>query len=269
MWIGALVLLSSSLLNQKPAPVYADVFIGAKGPYRFLVDTGAQTSLIDEKLAAGLKLQPQYRVEIVTQHSSRSSPALKMRDLRIGDKRLAETELVFQDLENVRRSGIPIRGLLGISALAGHSFTITPKDARLELDPSRPEGEAVPYYLLEGRIALKARMGSEDLFLALDSGGHHVVLFRTPAAMAKTKPVNGILGTLEGARSVVPTTWTEPMSFSGGIRVKTLPAAMVKRDGAEVDGLLPASAFRSIYIDPARGEAVLSVNSAAVSDSRN
>jgi hypothetical protein len=76
-----------------------------------------------------------------------------------------------------------------------------------------------------------------------------------------------VFSTLEGARSVVPTTWTEPMTFSEGVRVRTLPAAIVQREGAEVDGLLPASAFRSVYIDPARGEAVLSVNPA--SDSRN
>jgi hypothetical protein len=267
MLIGALVLLSTSLLDQKPAPVYAEVFIGAKGPYRFLVDTGAQTSLIDEKLAAELKLKPQYRVEIVTQHSSRPSPALKTRDLRIGDKQLAETELVFQDLENVRRAGVPIRGLLGIGALAGHRFTITPKAARLELDSARPEGQAIPCYVVGGRITLKARMGSEDLFLALDSGGHHVILFRTPAAMSKTKPVPAVLGTLEGARSIVPTTWTQPMNFSDAVRVKPLPAAVVQRNGTEVDGLLPASAFQSIYIDPTRGEAVLLASPA--SDSRN
>ena len=47
MFIGTLILLSSSLLNTQPAPVFADIRIGANGPYRFLVDTGAQTSLID------------------------------------------------------------------------------------------------------------------------------------------------------------------------------------------------------------------------------
>jgi len=267
MVIGALVLLSSALLHQKPTPVFADVYLGANGPYRFLVDTGAQTSLIDPKLAAELKLQQQYRVEILTQHTSRLLPAFKTRELRIGQTRLAETELVFHDLQSVRRIGVPVRGLLGMNALAGHSFAITPKTGRLELDPARPAGDAVPYYALEGRIALKAKMGQESLFLALDSGSSHIVLFRTPLAMTKTKPVSTVFATLEGARSVVPTTWTEAMTFTEGVRLRALPAAVVTREGSEVDGLLPASVFRSIYVDPSRGEAVLSLN--PVSDTRN
>lgn len=269
MRIGVLVLLSSAMLNQKPAPVYTDVYIGSKGPYRFLVDTGAQTSLIDPKLAAELKLKPQYRIPILTQHTSRMLPATKTSDLRIGEIKLTKSELVFHDLDHVRRLGVPVRGLLGMNALSGHSFTITPASGRLELDPARPDGVAVSYYVVEGRITLKARMGSEDLFLALDSGGSNVVLFRTPTAMANSKPVQAVFNTLEGARSVVPTTWTAPMSFSDGVVVRTLPAAVVKREGSHVDGLLPASAFRSIYIDPARGEAVLPVTPAAASGTRN
>ena len=47
MLVGALVLLASALLNQKPAPIYADLHIGGKGPYRFLVDTGASDIVLD------------------------------------------------------------------------------------------------------------------------------------------------------------------------------------------------------------------------------
>src|SRR3982750_4418616 len=106
--LALVVLLSSSLLTTKPAPVFADVYVGAKGPYRFLVDTGAQTSLIDNRLAAELKLQQQYRGENLTHQTSRLLPALKTRDLRIGNTALGQTELVFHDLENVRRFGVPV-----------------------------------------------------------------------------------------------------------------------------------------------------------------
>ena len=61
MIIGTVILLSSALLNMKPAPVFADIHIGANGPYRFLVDTGAETSLIDPELAATLRLKPEFR----------------------------------------------------------------------------------------------------------------------------------------------------------------------------------------------------------------
>jgi hypothetical protein len=52
------------------------------------------------------------------------------------------------------------------------------------------------------------------------------------------------------------------MTF-GGIRIAMLPAAIVERKGTALDGLLPASAFQSIYIDRGRGEAVLSAKPAS------
>ena len=77
MLTGLSLLLFSGVINTNIAPVFADVFIGGAGPYRFLVDTASQTSLIDDVLANQLKLNPTYRVEIVTQKSTRLSPAAK------------------------------------------------------------------------------------------------------------------------------------------------------------------------------------------------
>jgi hypothetical protein len=262
MLIGALVLFSTAMLNQKPAPVFADVLIGARGPYRFVVDTGAETSIIDPKLAKELRLQPEFRVEIITQHSRRAVPAMKARNLRIGSAALPETELVFHEIAQSQRFGQPVRGLLGLNALAGRSFSLTPAAGRLELDVPRPPGDAVPLRLVEGRLALTAAMGDETLTLALDSGSTHTVLFRTPAAMAKVRPVSTTFATLEGARSVVPTSWTAALTF-GGLRIAMLPAAIVERKGTALDGLLPASAFQSIYIDQHRDEAVLAAKPAS------
>ncbi len=128
---------------------------------------------------------------------------------------------------------------------------------RLELDGARPLGEAIPFYRMEERIALKARMRSETLNLILDSGASHVVLFRTPAAMAKTPPMMNTFSTLEGARAVVPTTWTADLHFSDRLRVGMQPAAIVRRVNTEVEGLLPAAIFKKIYVDQVRGEVAL------------
>ena len=100
-------------------------------------------------------------------------------------------------------------------------------------------------------------MCREILTLILDSGSSHVVLFRTPAAMAKTRPVASTLGTLDGARSVVPTCWTADMFLTDRLRVGMLPAAIAHRKDAQVEGLLPASVFKKIYVDQTRGELVL------------
>jgi hypothetical protein len=256
MIIGALVLLSSSLLNTKPTPVFAEIRIGADGPYRFLVDTGAQTSLIDPKLAATLRLQPEFRINIITQNGVQLSPGIRARNLHIGEHQLPETELIFYDIAEAQRLDPRVRGVLGVNALSLFDFTLSPSTGHLNLTADRPDGEVVPFYSVEGRIGLKAQMGSETLTLILDSGSNHVVLFRTPLAMANTKSLISTLGTIDGARRTVPTTWTEDMFFDR-LRVPMLPAAIVQRKAAQADGLLPASVFQKIHVDRTRGEVVL------------
>jgi hypothetical protein len=250
-------LLSSGLLNVKPSPVIATVSIGKDGPYRFLVDTGSQTSLIDPNLAARLNLRPQFRVEIITQNSTSLAPALRTNKLQVGEKRLGEMELVLHDLAEARRFDSSIQGVLGWNALAGIDFALMPHAGRLDLSGGRPDGQVVPLYRVEDRIAIPARMGRETLKLIIDSGATTVVLFRTPQAMVKTPPVPTTVSTIEGARRVVPTCWTADMFFANDLKVGTLPAAMVTRRPTQVDGLLPASVFKTIYVDHTRGEVVL------------
>ena len=257
MLIAGILLFSSALLNVKPSPVFADVSIGKNGPFRFLVDTGSQTSFIDRKLAGDLDLKPAFRVEVVSQNSTRLLPALKVSTLHIGQRALPESELVFDDLAEARRLDDSVRGVLGLNALAGASFTLLPRARRLDLTAGRPAGEAVPIIRVEDRLAVAARMGRETLTLIVDSGANHVVLFRTPEAMAKTGAVTSTLSTLDGARKVVPTCWTAEMIFTDGLRVGTLPAAIVSRRETQADGLLPASVFKALYVDQTRGEVVL------------
>ncbi len=159
-------------------------------------------------------------------------------------------------MSGARRLDPKVRGVLGINALAGIDFTLSLASGHLELTTERPEGEVVPFFPVEGRIGVKARMGSEVLTLILDSGATHMVLFHTPEAMAKTKSLASTFGTLDGARRTVPTTWTADMFFDG-LRVPMLPAAIVERKATQADGLLPASVFQKIHVDRARGELVL------------
>lgn len=253
----ALLLFSTAMLHVKPQPVFADVWFEQRGPYRFLVDTGAQTSRIETKLAAELGLKAEYRVEVVSQNSTHIEPALHRKGMRAGRTALPETELVFDDVAEAKRLDGSVRGVLGMNALQGLNFTLLPREGRVDFEAARPEGETLPLQHIEERIGMAARMGRETLTLILDSGSNHIVLFRTPQAMAKTKHIAATLSTLDGARNVAATYWTEDMFFSPNMRVGMLPAAVVRARATQVDGLLPASVFQAIYVDQARDELVL------------
>jgi predicted aspartyl protease len=246
-----------SLLNVKPAPVFADVYIGATGPYRFLVDTGSQTSLIDPELATKLRLKPEFRVELVTQQSSHIVFGTTLTNIRVRNRVLPGVEIAFSDVSQLRNLDRSVKGVLGANALKGFDFTLSPPTGRMEDTSERPAGEVVPFELIDGRIAIKARMGEETLTLVLDSGANHIVLFRLPAAMAKVDPVQTTLKTIEGARSVVPTCWSAEMALGDHLRIGTLPAAIIQANGNRVEGLLPASVFKQVHVDHARHEVIL------------
>ena len=257
MGILSLLLLLSGVIETKPSPIFVDVSIGTHGPYRFLVDTGAQTSFIDTKLARKLSLRPEFQVEVVTLNGSRFVPGLKTSALKIGDRALPETEMLFEDVAEARRLDPSIQGVLGINALTGFDFVLSPVSSRLEQTAKRPAGEVLPFDTVDGGIAIKARMGTETLTFILDSGASHVVLFHVPAAMAATHSIASTASTMEGARSVVPTRWTEDMTFGDRLRVGMLPAAIVERNDTHADGLLPASVFKKIYVDNSHRELVV------------
>ena len=257
MIFAALLLFSTSLLNVTPSPVFADVYIGATGPYRFVIDTGSQTSLIDPKLAGELRLKPEFRVELVTQQSSQLVPGTTLTNIRVRNRVFPGTEVVFRDVSELRNLDPSVKGVLGANALKNFDFTLSPPTGVLEDTTERPAGEVVPFDVIDGRIAIKARMGEETLTLVLDSGANHIVLFRLPAAMAKVHPVPTTLKTIEGARSVVPTCWSAEMVLGERLRIETLPAGIVQANGNHVDGLLPASIFKKIHVDQSRHELVL------------
>lgn len=182
---------------------------------------------------------------------------MNLRNLRIGPSTLPDIEIVLQDMAEAQRVDRSIMGVLGVNALSGADFTISPGAGRLAFGTERPAGEVVPFYRIEGRIALRVRMGEATLTMILDSGASHVALFRLPKAMAKTPPVSSNFATMEGARKIVPTCWKADMFFIDPLRVGTLPAAIVQRSGTTVDGLLPAGVFKTIHVDQARQELVL------------
>ena len=110
--------------------------IGGKGPYRFIVDTGADRTVIAAELAAELGLIPGE--EVVVQGIARALPAqtVTLRDLQIG--RIAVDRLRAPILP---RQWLDADGYLGIDAIDGrrvtfdfrrHTLTVTGSSAFIE-----------------------------------------------------------------------------------------------------------------------------------------
>lgn len=258
----AVSLLLFGTIPTKVFPVTTEVYVEGQGPYLFYVDTGSETTVIEPSLAASLGLRPAFQTEIVSVTGSRFAPGTTVGTMRAGGEAIPPVEVLFDDPSQARQLVSGVRGVLGINALRHVNFLLAPREGVLRIGSAavRPtEGDvvAVPMREVEGRIVIGARMGREPLSLVLDSGANHVVLFRMPEAMARTSPVSSTVTTLDGARQAAATTWTAAMMVEDKLRMKTRPAVVVQRAGSPVDGLMPVSAFESVYVDRARNEVVL------------
>lgn len=252
-----LLFLFFGVIPTKVSVVTTDVYFGGKGPYRFLVDTGSQSTLVEPELAAEIGLRPEFQVEVVTVLGSHLVAGTHTREIKAGGQETGNVEVLFEVPGEAKRLDSRVRGVLGANALASLRYLLSPREGVMEVGGPRPEGVAVPFETVNGVMVIEGRMGKEPLRFVLDSGASHVVLFRTPEAMAKTRPIEGEVKTLDGARRVAATTWTADMVFGEHVRVPTQAAAMVPQPARVVDGLLPAAVFKKVFVDRERRELVL------------
>ncbi|MBM3726101.1 MAG: hypothetical protein FJW40_11825 [Acidobacteria bacterium] len=252
-----LLIAAAGVIPTRLSLITVPVSVDGQGPFRFLVDTGAESTVMDPALAARLGLAPTYRVELVNANGARLTPALRLRSMLVEGRRIPEIEVLLTAPNAARAADSGIQGVLGANALAGLSYLLTPREGRLELEASRPAGAALPFEDLGGRVVIKPSMAGEPLALMLDSGASHLVLFKMPASMAKTAAMAARLTTLDGARAAAAVTWSQPLAFDAGLTLRTVPAAVVEQPGRSFDGLLPAGHFEKVYVDRARGEVVL------------
>lgn len=93
---------------------FADVFIDGKGPYNFIVDTGASNSVVDWPLVEKLRIKTIGKPLSVTGITCRGAAArIRMSDWRVGGVELPRTEIRAIDMP---ADGVD--GLLGSDVLS-------------------------------------------------------------------------------------------------------------------------------------------------------
>lgn len=95
------------------------VSIGGRGPYPFLIDTGAERSVVSLELAGVLALTPGRRVRVTTMAGTGELGTFLLPALAVSTVRAATIEAPAVDARDL---GAP--GMLGIDALRGHAVSI-------------------------------------------------------------------------------------------------------------------------------------------------
>ena len=244
MRLLSIFLLAASTLAARPYMTAREVYINGQGPYRFLVDTGAQSSAVTERVARAAGIEPQYRVEQVTATGKRLSPAGIADKVAVRGCGVTEVEVLIGANPAIDL----IDGVLGQSFLARVNYLLDHESGVIELDPdmSGRTGISVPFETLNGRPAVVAEIAGTERTVILDSGAPALVLFG--ASPRLTGPALGFVQTNAGSASaavgseLVRVGWLRPR------RVNTVYLPGRGPDDRAV-GLLPTSAFRWVYVN--------------------
>lgn len=236
LWLA--VLLAASLPEPPRHLMIEDVRLGDRGGYRFLVDTGAESSTASPEAIRRAAGRSQYAVEVVTPGGNFLAPAYSL-PLAVGGH-----EAVVEVLGYVPPLGAG--GVLGMNYLRGVGVTLDYRRGEVRLG-GVPEGAVLlPVRLEQGRwVAEAAGPGGEPLRLVLDSGATDVLLRRPGRTDSRSR-----LCTTAGCRDVASGTLRE-------LRVGPLRLRKVRFAEAAVapgfDGLLPVHPFGAVHFDGPAG----------------
>jgi hypothetical protein len=251
--------------------IIVPVVINHTGPYEFLVDTGAGSTIVDPALATELHLKTQGLAEVVGPGFSTYASFADLDLLEAGSHSVANHPVAVQDLQPLQAPDLHFRGILGGDFLGHFDVLMDYAHSMLCLDDTKVMQAAVK----GGHIALVtppqapnevplttlliipvhlSGFGARQLLLTLDSGANASFLFKhavnsTPALLEAGQK-NGYGG--DGVKrefSILP-----PQSMQiGSLNIQKVSFAVPAGSGENAltsreDGLLTTVLFRRVFI---------------------
>jgi hypothetical protein len=257
------------------------VMLDGTGPYDFVVDTGAQITTIDPKLADELHPKALGTTHVTGVGTYSRAAYAQLGSLQAGRYSVKDPLVIVQDLSQIQQADPHIRGILGENFLEHFDLLIdyehrllcldetkqlqaAVKGERVALTPPR-HAERYSAFMLPMVISIRIS-GIEDrpLLLELDSGIDVPLLFEC----GKQVPHVKTFGAEQGRR--LPDEVTQAFAVLmpqdmqvGGHSFRQVSFVTPVATGKEipvkpdVDGVLPTILFRSAFISYGDGFAVL------------
>ena len=173
--------------------VFVPVSVNGSTPQDFVLDTGANISIVNQRVAAGLGLVagPAANARIGTGESAAQVSHQKHVELRIGDTALPATTVLVTSLSALEsRIGHPIAGIIGADLFKRFVVSIDYAGDTISLSDSKTylyagSGAVLPMRIKGDRPYVSARItpiGASpiDAFLIVDSGDTSALEFHTP-----------------------------------------------------------------------------------------
>ncbi len=212
-----------------------EISIDGKGPYDFLIDTGAERTVISKELARELALAEGSRTRILSMSGSAEVSTAIVPKLK-----LSKTIIDRIHAPALREANIGARGMLGIDTLQSQRVTFDFERRKMTVAPSRSaelerdtDEIVVKARTRLGRLVLvDARLDGERLTVVLDTGSEVTIgnqaLRRKLAQkgrLAPTVPIE-LVSVLGGS---IPADYTRVKRIRlGGVSLQDMPVAFAE-----------------------------------------
>lgn len=168
------LLLACPTTRDHVGRVVANAMVDGKGPFRFIIDTGANHSTASPRLATSLGLAPSIRdsMRVAGITGTAIVPSIPIRDLRAGD--LTITHAQFPIIWSAIMTGAD--GILGVAGLTDDSLLVDFRHNRVVI--SRAESAAIPAgftrihasRLHDGLLSVPGQVGDVWVTAIIDTG---------------------------------------------------------------------------------------------------
>ena len=212
-----------------------DAMVDGKGPYPFLIDTGAERTVISAELARRLSLDAGKSARLHSMSGATEVATVVIPKLQVSKKPVRQIHAPA-----LRQANIGAAGMLGIDSLQSQRVTFDFERRKMTVVPSRaaepakdPDTIVVTARTRFGRLVLvDARLDGQKLKVVLDTGSEVTVgnnaLRRKLVAknrMGKTVPVE--LVSVTGGKVMADYTKVKRVRI-GGMLINDLPVAFAE-----------------------------------------
>jgi predicted aspartyl protease len=237
-----------------------------QGPFDFVLDTGADTTIVDPSLANTLSLVSAGSLQQTTLAGIQTLTRSSIRSMAIGGGRVENVPVLVEDLGGLRNMDGRIEGIAGQNFLAHFNYLLDYRKNSVRIEQADEiqqalDGDRVPMDRSDNRmiVALEAQsVGRAKLRLLLDSGANTVVLLPAAShALNLSAQEGGVETTSSGkvglhiCRILALTVGSQQLHEIAVALASTAPAEQIG------DGLLPTALFRSLYVNNREGFVVL------------
>jgi len=257
------------ILLLESAQIAVPLDINGTGPFKFVLDTGSQLTVLEPSLAEQLDLPSVGSVDIVSVAGRSTATLAGVERLGVGTNEVRQPRVAVLDLGSIQAVNPEIRGILGQDFLAHFDLLIDPPHMLLCLDQTgrmqrKLAGERIPVLKssavpdplsLTEPVLIAAQLqgrGSDPAILKLDGGGNVPLLFESgdPARRGSGKIRDG---SALGRRNPLPFRAMPPRNVVIGTRrlhrvTFFTPASADSAPRPGEDGLLPITLFKRVFI---------------------